>query len=545
MNTGKLIKAHFGCDKCGSSDGASLYQNPDGKYNTFCFVCNKPTWPNEKELEEVMAKPSVTKTRNNDTVNDHVHVLSHGGVGPIKERKLSKETVEKFGVTLKAKDNKIVRHIYPYYSIDGKHVANKIRHVDYKTFEVEGDWRKGTLFGQAVFPKGCNRILTVCEGELDAMSVYELSGSKSPAVSVRNGASAALKDLSDPEIYDYINSFETIVIAFDADKPGQEAARKFAEAFSPGKCKLLEYPEGIKDASDYLVAGKYAEFTKAWWNAKPYAPENIKTFDMLRDSVLNPPDIKTFPYPWEPLNEITGGQQLHQFIIIQADTGVGKTQFVKELEFFDGMTNEQKIGIIHLEEPDHRTAQGLVSIYLNTPLHLNLREVPKEDISNAFDAISNTDRYYLYDSFGSEDVDAVVSKIRYMVVVLGCTIIVLDHIHMVASDAGESERFKLDELAGKLKKLTMEAPFILLGVVHTNDDGQTRGTRVIDKLADLVIHLDRNKEEENPKLRNKTKVTVRKNRYSGETGVVCYLDYIKVTGRMLLGVSPEEEMELQ
>lgn len=551
LRNDKLIKSHFSCDHCGSTDAASLYYSAEkDKHYIHCFsgTCGRETYVrSDEQLEEILERPSVNPQGNaRDAGSNEVAVLSalsKGGVGAIRDRGISKETVSKYGVTLKAKGPNVVRHIYPYFNSDGEQVANKVRYCEdgVKGFSVEGKLSNATLFGQAVFPKGCSRILTVTEGELDAMSVYEMSNGKSPSVSIKSGAAAVLKDLSDPEVYDYINSFESVVVAFDADKAGQDAAKKFCEAFAPGKCKILEYGAEFKDANDYLKAGKVADFTKAWWNAKPYAPENIKSFDMLRDSVLNPPDQEVFEYPWEGTTEVTGGMRSHQFIICKADTGVGKTQLAKELEFYMGMVKEQKVGIIHLEEPDHRTAMGLVSILLNTPLHLNLREVPKHEIAAAFDTVANTHRFYLYDSFGSEDVDAIISKIRYMVVVLGCKFIVLDHIHMVASDAGESERFKLDELAGKLKKLTMELPFILFGIVHTNDEGQTRGTRVIDKLADMILHIKRDKQATDPVLRNKSEISCEKNRHSGETGICNYLDYIKQTGRMIVGLPPDDQ----
>lgn len=546
LRNDKLVKSHFNCDSCGSSDARSLYYSEEKEvYYTKCFSCGKEKHVrNEDELEDINRLESKSFSSPKADLNDvnRLAALSHGGVGPIKDRGLSKDTVEKYGVTLKVKDGRIARHIYPYYNSDGEHVANKVRYCEegVKGFSAEGQLGAATLFGQHIFPKGSARYLTICEGEVDAMSVWEMSGGKSPAVSIKNGAASVLRDLADPEVYDYLNSFENIIVAFDADRAGQEAARKFCEAFTPGKCKVLEYHDGIKDANDYLKAGRIADFTKAWWNAKPYAPENIKNFGMLKDSVLNPPDIETFDYPWTGLQEIAHGQRLHEFVVWKADTGVGKTQLTKELEYYNGMNHNKRVGIIHLEEPDHQTARGLCSIYLNVPLHL-YTDHPKKEIEAAFNAIESTGNFYLYDSFGAEDVDAIVSKIRYMVVVLGCTFIFLDHIHMVASDAGESERIKLDELGGKLKKSTMEMPYILHGIVHTNDEGQTRGTRVIDKLANMVFHLKRDKQATDPRLRNKTEVSCEKNRFSGETGICGYLDYNKVTGRMQEGMSPQEE----
>ena len=69
----------------------------------------------------------------------------------------------------------------------------KTRDVGLKQFFLAGEFSKATLFGQNIFPRG-GRYLTICEGELDALSAFQMMGAKYPVVSVRNGAAAALKD---------------------------------------------------------------------------------------------------------------------------------------------------------------------------------------------------------------------------------------------------------------------------------------------------------------------------------------------------------------
>jgi hypothetical protein len=51
---------------------------------------------------------------------------------------------------------------------------------------------EAVLFGQNLYySKGFGKYVTVCEGEIDAMSAYELLGSKWPVVSIKNGAQSA------------------------------------------------------------------------------------------------------------------------------------------------------------------------------------------------------------------------------------------------------------------------------------------------------------------------------------------------------------------
>ena len=77
--------------------------------------------------------------------------------------------------------------------------------------------------------KGCGECIKVCpkgaititEGEYDAMSVYQMFGSKYPAISIRS-ASTAKKDLI--ENMDYLDSYDRIYLCFDNDGAGQTTA---------------------------------------------------------------------------------------------------------------------------------------------------------------------------------------------------------------------------------------------------------------------------------------------------------------------------------
>jgi predicted ATP-dependent serine protease len=58
----------------------------------------------------------------------------------------------------------------------------------------------------------------------------------------------------------------------------------------------------------------------------------------------------------------------------------------------------------------------------------------------------------------------------------------------------------------------------LLLVSHVNDEGKTRGSRNISKIADCWIHLHRNQQAETEEQRNTTYLEFRKNRFGARTG---------------------------
>ena len=114
--------------------------------------------------------------------NTQVARLSQGQFAAIPDRNISLEAAPAYGITQTEG-----KHIYPYYDMNGTHVANKVRHVANKEFHAEVAMTQGTLFGQQLFGQA-GKFITICEGELDAVSAYQMMGSKWPVVSVRNGA---------------------------------------------------------------------------------------------------------------------------------------------------------------------------------------------------------------------------------------------------------------------------------------------------------------------------------------------------------------------
>ena len=89
---------------------------------------------------------------------------------------------------------------------------------------------------------------------------------------------------------------------------------------------------------------------------------------------------------------------------------------------------------------------------------------------------------------------------------------------LVTGYEGDDERRKLDYISTRLAMLTRELDFTLFLVSHVNDEGKTRGSRNISKVADLLVALDRDIENDDPEIRNRTKVTVKGNRFASTSG---------------------------
>ena len=98
----------------------------------------------------------------------------------------------------------------------------------------------------------------------------------------------------------------------------------------------------------------------------------------------------------------------------------------------------------------------------------------------------------------------------------------------------------------KLRTLVQETDCALIIVSHLkrpdgkgHEEGavtslsQLRGSGSIAQLSDMVIGLERDAQNDDPEVRNTTKVRVLKNRFAGLTGPCCNLQYNQDTGRLV------------
>jgi twinkle protein len=207
--------------------------------------------------------------------------------------------------------------------------------------------------------------------------------------------------------------------------------------------------------------------------------------------------------------------------------GVGKTEIVGAMEYHVLKETDVNVGIIHLEEGEKRAIQRLAGYELAVPAHLPESELAKEDVLRAYEAACKRDsRVHLYSHFGSDDPDVILDTVRFMASVCGCKIIFLDHITMVVTGhETDDERRKLDYISTRLAMMAKELNFSLVLVSHVNDDGKTRGSRNISKVAHAHLHLDRDIEAAVMSDRNTTALTIRKNRFAGHTGPAGFLHF--------------------
>ena len=519
---------HTSCDNCGSSDANAVYD--DG--TTWCFSCE--TFGSEDNMEAAQSPIKNVYTSN----------LSSGQITGIPDRKISADTCKAYNVTTLTNNGTIFKHIYPYYDDSNTQIATKIRTVQNKGFLSEGNMSGAVLFGRNKFSaKG--KYITITEGELDAMAAYQMFGSKWPCVSVKS-SSSALADCK--KSFDYLNSFENIIICFDNDAAGHKAAEKVAGLFEPHKCKIVNLSQ-FKDASDYLRTGNQESFVRTWWAAEPYTPAGIINLDVLGDTLYEEDFCETVPYPWTGLNKKIYGMRTGELLTFTSGSGMGKSSIIRELMHHIMKTSTDNIGVLALEESIRNTALNIMSVEASQRLYIKeVRDTFSIDqLQKWQSATVGTGRFFAFDHFGSISNDEILNRVRFMAKALDCKWIILDHLSILVSGQEDGdERRSIDILMTKLRSLVEETGVGLLLVSHLrrasgdkgHEDGREvslahlRGSQSIAHLSDGVIALERNQQEEDETLANTTVVRILKNRYTGDTGIATYLYYDKDSGRM-------------
>ena len=541
-----FVKFHQPCPICSSSDACSI--NEDG--SAYCFSCNTRISNYEKgdNIEDI-------KVHRMNSVNE-----IEGSFVALNDRGISLATAKKYNVKcITNKEGKVIRHFYPY-CVAAEVTAYKVRE-DGKHFTWRGNSQGTGLFGQSTF-RDSGKFITLVEGECDAMAAYEMLGSKWPVVSVKSGAAGAARDVKNS--IEFLEKFDCVVINFDNDKAGIEAAKKVARLLTPGKAKILALPDDFKDANDMLKAGRKQSYVDTWWSAKLYTPSGVLNISEKKNDFNNRERRDSVPYPWEGLNKKLHGLRRGELMTLTGGTGLGKSSVTRELEHWLITNTEDNVGIIALEEDWRRTVDGILSIEANARLYIDQvrEEYTEEQLNTFFDNVyagKNKDRVWIHSHFGITDIDEIFSKLRFLIIGCSCKWVIVDHLHMLVSAMSDGdERRAIDNIMTRLRSIVEETGAGLILVSHLRRvDGNRghengisvslshlRGSQSIAQLSDCVIALERDQQSDDPDEANTTHMRVLKSRYTGDVGMATHLLYDRETGR--LGETfPQDDTEIE
>jgi twinkle protein len=492
---------------CGSSDAFS-YETElmIGK----CHSCES-AYPSKKATFSWAKEIYPTKGVNNMGVVDYTPKrIEQAGNGKfVAMRGITERTMEDFGV-LTYDDRQ--EYVYPS---GGK----KVRTLKEKGFYAKDGFKGDELFGMNFFTAGCSKIVTITEGELDALSVAQMlkSSYTNPVVSL---PSATPSRKLWENCKDWLNSFDKIVLSVDTDEAGNAVADKIAKLF-PNKVYRVPH-ETYKDANEFLQAGKGNDFKSAWWNARKYTPENIlNTTDQFLSLYNDTPEHQYVETGIVALDDKILGLMQGHFTVIKAPTGIGKTEVMRFLEY-NMLQKGIPIAAWHLEETKLRSLLGLVSY--DCKENLTRRDLIDEKkahdrVVKSIESLTKDENFYQFYLGDGQGTEELIEQIRFFREACGVRYVFFEPIQDVVAGKNEASKEEiLADLSVRLSKIAAELNVGIVTIAHTNDDGDPKYCKMIGQRASVIIDLSRDKESDDVEERNTTHITVQKNRPCSEEG---------------------------
>ena len=543
------------CPLCNSSDSMATFHDHGGYCFSGCGYVRQSAIDGTTDTMTAQ-KPKTGPRWSLEEIQDYpLADLSHRGIKP--------EAVEKYGVLQAVRQDTGEPDKQSFFYRSGAGQGWKRKNALLKRdMEVVGEY--GGLFGQQVFPRG-GRFLIITEGEEDALAIWQTFAAKGKdysVVSLANGAGAA--GLDKRETWDYVTSFERVLLAFDSDEAGQEAVEKFAGVYATEvKLKVLELPDGCKDANDCIKQGREDELLRRIYQSKEYQPELvIPGSDVSLDLISEPikPGYNFRQYP--DFSKKLGGLRDGELGIVMAPPGVGKSTWVAELGYDLIANTDEKVAWLFLEEDLKKSAQRLIALDNNVPLpryRLDPGILPQEQIKSSYDKLINNDRTWFIDlgPQGRVDVNRLLHMLRYYHA-QGVTRFIFDHISIVFShDDRDNERKLIDNVLSEVAAFCAATGCTMIMVAHIRrfeqkinvkdevndavwtyiDPSMARGSGSFEQLAFWIAALEPEVTENEEK--GRARISIKKNREWGTTGPADILQMDMSTGRLHKWEAPE------
>ena len=515
---------HQTCPRCGHHECTSIWIREDGAQSFMCHSCGETGW-----MEEPV--DMTPDSGNSPPVENDSNII--GPYVPKSYRGISRNTMEKEGVYFtknSTSGKETVHHPYP----DG---AVKHRELP-KTIRVSG---KMDQFQGADKYSGGNSV-TITEGEEDRLSVIEMMGNY-PVLNLPNASPSRLFWENARTV---LSSYKKIVLSVDNDEAGDKVARQIYLMF-PDRVYRVNHGS-YKDANAFLEAGAVKQYRDAWWNATRMKPDNIlSSKDDFLDLFHNTPEYSYFSTGIPELDNKMLGIHKGALTVILAETGIGKTEFFRYLEWRCLDTTDYKIAFDHGEETQLRSILGLLSYYAETKL------IRKEDVESKgylkqfeefLDLYATNERMFQFNIRVDEGVDEIVEQVRFLSTAMGVDYIFIEPIQDFVSAANTTEKESLlTDLTNKLKRLAPELDVGIVIIAHTNKEGEAKYAASISQGAAYEIRLTRNPDAEEEWEKNRTYIAVgRKNRTGGGSGPAGAMDFDH-DSFMLMPVLPPKEPE--
>lgn len=232
----------FFCHDC--KKPYDIWNHADSQLDPYQYLC---------DLANVEYKPKMFQT-----IDPVTKTTSQNGYSYMAGRGISKDTLDLYRV--RADDSWIY---FNYATPDEQLVKTKWRAINSK------DWRSTLEGSEILYGMHLLRMQTtlmICEGEIDALSMYEivkLMGATKSVLcsSLPNGASSLVGNCL-KNCKEWMSRFDEIILIPDRDDAGDNFIKRAEQALSDYNLHVIELP--VNDVNEYLMCADYnpAEISK-------------------------------------------------------------------------------------------------------------------------------------------------------------------------------------------------------------------------------------------------------------------------------------------
>lgn len=322
-----------------------------------------------------------------------------------ESRKISNNTLLRFKVTDSLEWMPIAKAEIPVicfnYFRDGKLVNTKFRgkNKDFKLIK-DAELIFYNLDGISEYKEAI-----ICEGEIDAMSLYEAGFYN--VVSVPNGASKGSQKLEYLDnCWEHFDDKEKIILMTDGDEAGSSLKDELARRLGYERCFTVKYPENCKDANEVLLKHGKVALKNIVDVAQLWPLEGLVTMDDMYETVVQ---FYNEGYPEGKRAGIGEFDELMSFYpgqltIVTGIPGSGKSEFVDWLMASLAKKHNWSWGICSFENPPEFHVTKLAEKFTNKSFAF--RKDPEHRINpQEFEyAIAMIDKYFHFINLSLVDV---------------------------------------------------------------------------------------------------------------------------------------------
>jgi len=286
----------------------------------------------------------------------------------------------------------------------------------------------------------------IVEGEMDVLALHEAGIPN--AISVPNGATLNNNNLDYLDnCIDYFDDKTRIILAVDADEPGQMLQRELVRRLGAEVCYLIDF-NGNKDANDFLLEHGADALRNAVYNSRPVPLENVSTLkdieDELKDFVKNgfKPGYQVGLKNFDSIFSTYTGQ----FITVTGVPSSGKSDFVDQMVVGYNQLYGWKTAYA---SPENQP----VYLHAHKLMRKHWQDMPRvDDIDgDKWEKVSNhvNDNYFFID-MDKYNLEAVLRKGAELVKRKGIKCLVIDPFNKIRDVDAKSDdvnRYTMDYLA--------------------------------------------------------------------------------------------------